>query len=161
MVQDGHEIGNHSWTHARPLAGLTRAELEDEIATTSDLIEEVTARRPSLFRAPWLVVDEFVLDVVGDAGMHTSVGVSVLPRDYELLDREPIVHAVVSATRPGSIVVLHDGAPAAVRSNDSAASRRATAAAVPRILAETAGLTFVTVSELIATAHGQPKSLGS
>ena len=54
LARDGHEIGNHTWTHeVFPLKPPSR--IEEEIRKTSDIIEKLTGVRPALFRRPsWL-----------------------------------------------------------------------------------------------------------
>jgi peptidoglycan/xylan/chitin deacetylase (PgdA/CDA1 family) len=51
VADAGHEIANHGWSHVPP-ARLTPAEEERELVATSDLLEEVTGRRPAGYRSP-------------------------------------------------------------------------------------------------------------
>jgi len=51
IAADGHEIGNHTWTHSEPRETST-AKLADEVRRTCELIEDVTHRECRLFRPP-------------------------------------------------------------------------------------------------------------
>src|SRR5439155_25519826 len=66
--EQGHDIGNHSMTH-RPLTGLDRASLMDELRGASERIQAVTGRWPLLLRPPYVLCDEAVLDGAGEMGM--------------------------------------------------------------------------------------------
>ena len=48
LVDEGHEIGNHTFSHAGDLAQRTDAEIEAELQRTTALVEEVA----STFRIP-------------------------------------------------------------------------------------------------------------
>lgn len=51
IAADGHEIGNHTWSHSEP-RGTSARKLIDEVRRTRDLIEDVTNRECRLFRPP-------------------------------------------------------------------------------------------------------------
>ena len=65
MVQEGHEIGNHTWSHPHmtsyaqtrtqeTLPGVTREFLQNELTKTAALVERVTGKKPApLWRAPF------------------------------------------------------------------------------------------------------------
>ncbi|HEY5939224.1 MAG TPA: polysaccharide deacetylase family protein, partial [Gemmatimonadales bacterium] len=52
IVERGHRIGNHSFSHECWLHLLTRGQLEAEIARTEEAIVEATGQRPVGFRGP-------------------------------------------------------------------------------------------------------------
>ncbi|MFH4233938.1 polysaccharide deacetylase family protein, partial [Acinetobacter baumannii] len=52
IVAEGHEIGNHSFTHPN-LGEVPRQITELELNTTQRLIESLTGRSTRLFRAPY------------------------------------------------------------------------------------------------------------
>jgi peptidoglycan/xylan/chitin deacetylase (PgdA/CDA1 family) len=51
IAADGHEIGNHTWSHSEPRETSAR-KLIDEVRRTRDLIEDATSRECQLFRPP-------------------------------------------------------------------------------------------------------------
>ena len=69
----------------------------------------------------------------------------VLPLDYEDPPASTIVSRVLAATRPGSIIVLHDG------QADGDGPRPNTTAAVPTIIKrlKARGYRFVTVTRIL------------
>ena len=65
---EGHEIGNHTFTHPRP--DLTPDdELETEIARTSDRIRSVLGTGPTLMRAPNGLAEDRVAPLAAKYGM--------------------------------------------------------------------------------------------
>jgi peptidoglycan/xylan/chitin deacetylase (PgdA/CDA1 family) len=106
IADEGHEIGNHTWSHPR-LDFASRTKMRDEIGRTQTLIEEITGSKPIHFRAPygvrWFglggVQKEFGLLGV----MWTSIGLDWKysgPAIAERLDK---------AATSGAILCLHDG----------------------------------------------------
>lgn len=145
---EGHELGNHAYSHVDPTA-LDDSTLRDELERTSGLIERATGTRPTLFRPPYAAMDVRVARVARSAGLSPTVLRSVDPADWRERDPARIVDHVLSLVRPGSIVCLHDGVPP--HTSAGTLDRSPTVAALPAILAGLAArsLAAVTVSALI------------
>ncbi|WP_241661479.1 polysaccharide deacetylase family protein [Thermomonospora catenispora] len=106
IVAEGHEIGNHTWSHAR-LPGLSEEAIRAEIDRTQDAVHEAAGVRPRVFRPPYAVTDARV----GRAAGLPQVMWSVDPMDWRPSGpgrRERMVDEIVRDTRPGDIVLLHD-----------------------------------------------------
>lgn len=138
-LEEGHELGNHAYHHrrleGRPLVAYR------QMRRTNAAITAATGVTPRVFRAPYGSVSAGVVRAARLAGLVTT-GWDVDPRDYEQPPAAVIVERVVRATRPGSIVLLHD-------------DRRALEATVVALegILEALGerdFRFVTVTELLA-----------
>lgn len=132
----GHEIMNHSDTHAH-MPQLSREGILAEINTCSDKIQAITGKRPTLFRAPYGDYDNALVETV------EALGMSCIQWDVDSLDWknppvEEMVKRVTGEVSSGSIVLFHNGA-------------QNTPAALPRIIEElrAQGYTFLPVSEMI------------
>lgn len=145
LVEAGHEIGNHSYTHPRMIA-INYGTVRDEIERTDARIREIGYTGDIHFRPPYckrFLVLPYYLWQTG----RTSIICDIEPESYSEIatDRDAIVEHVMERVKPGSIILLH------VMSSH----RRATLEAVPllidRIRAE--GLEFSTVSGLMAAAE--------
>jgi peptidoglycan/xylan/chitin deacetylase (PgdA/CDA1 family) len=134
IAAEGHEIGNHTWSHRR-LTQLRRSEVEAELRRTAEAIRDVTGSTPRLVRPPFGSVDEGVTAAINAPIILWSVD----PRDWSARDSGVVGRRVAAEARPGSIVVLHD-------------VYRTTVDAVPLIIdvLKGAGYRFVTVSELFS-----------
>lgn len=148
LVADGHELGNHSYTHPRMLFR-SQAFIASEIERTDALIQAAGQTGPATFRPPY-GLKLFGLPYYLARNDRTTVLWDLEPDSDPELSRDPdaIVAHVVANARPGSIVLLHV----------MYARRQTSLAAVPGIIDGLAarGFRFVTVSELMrrgATAH--------
>jgi len=135
IVQEGHEIGNHTYSH-RLLKSMKTELIQREIVETQTLIREAVGYEPSLFRPPYGSFGAATRELCREHNLNVILW-SVDPRDWRIRDEERIYQAVTSHTQNGSIILCHD-------------IYRATLQALPRILDTLleGGYRFVTVSEL-------------
>jgi len=152
IVNEGHEIGNHTFTHPNlgevPLS-LTKLEL----TATQRLIESLTGRSTVLFRPPYFgdaeadkpqeVEPAFLAQKLG----YLVVGVRIDPDDWRLpVNADDVVKRTISRAMDnnpetrGQVILLHD----------SGGDRSATIEALPQLIHElkARGFRFVPVSEL-------------
>jgi peptidoglycan/xylan/chitin deacetylase (PgdA/CDA1 family) len=144
LVADGHELGNHTYSHRTMILrfpGFIRAEVE----RTDSAIRGVGFRGPITFRPPY-TKKLFGLPLYLARTGRVTVTCDVEPESYPEVDgdAERITRHVLERARPGSIILLHPW----YRSRE--ASRRAVPAIVAGLRAR--GYDLVTVSELRARA---------
>ncbi|MFK7992398.1 MAG: polysaccharide deacetylase family protein [Sandaracinaceae bacterium] len=82
LVEDGHEIGNHSLSHRYDLTRLTRDESDREVGGGIDAIERATGVAPTGFRAPGYTINEAVFDVLAARGVSYDSSVFPCPAYY-------------------------------------------------------------------------------
>ena len=148
IVDEGHEVGNHTFTHPN-IATISEYQLNLELNTTERLLESRLGRRSVLFRPPYAEdVEPETPDQVkpllftSERGYYT-IGMQIDPNDW----RNPGVDQIVKATidgavgGEGNVVLLHD----------SGGDRAQTVAALPQIIAglRVRGFELVTVSTLM------------
>ena len=114
LVAEGHEFGNHTFTHpnlAMTSAFVTRLELD----ATERLLESVLERRSVLFRPPYFgdaeptTADELVpVGIAGDLG-YVTAGLHVDSDDWTEPPADTIVRRVLDRRQRGNVVLLHDG----------------------------------------------------
>lgn len=138
IVRDGHALANHTWSHANVSAGGAAA--NSQLMDTQYAIQQAVGRAGCLMRPPGGAVGP---GLVAWLRKHKKVGVlwDVDSNDYRLPSAATMIREIVSATRPGSIILLHDGG----------GDRTRTVAAVPKIISQlkAKGYEFVTVPELL------------
>ena len=138
-AEEGHEIGNHTYSHAS-LPLLDREALAREILDNEGLIEECTGLRPTVFRPPGGQSSSLVEEIVTANGDKIILW-DVDTRDWAGRTSVDIVNSVMQETVPGSIILLHDYAVCESTTVDALKE------ILPRLSA--AGYRFVTVSELL------------
>jgi len=145
LVEAGHELGNHSYSHTRMVfisPGFARREIED----TDALVRRAGQEGEIYFRPPYckkLIVLPWFLWRTGRTSISWDLAPDSGPRD---LSPETIVKRVVRGLRPGSIILLHPWY------GNGATARRAVPLLVEELRAR--GYRFVTVSELLSAKSG-------
>ena len=150
MHAEGHEIGNHTWSHPSLTRDCDDARVLEELARTNEALADVLGFPPTRFRAPRYEVDARVEAVAATLGLRHTRG-DVRPPDWKERCTATFITAfALPQVAAGTIVGLHDGVPPTDRSGT--ASRAATVEAVammlPRLLASRH--TLVTASSLLA-----------
>ncbi|MFJ3220070.1 polysaccharide deacetylase family protein [Kitasatospora sp. NPDC086801] len=107
IADRGHHIGNHTWTHP-DLRHMPEEAVRDELERTSDLLQRITGRQPTWFRAPGGDWSAVALKVSSELGMR-PMGWSVDPEDWAEPGTAAITERILKNVRPGSIVLNHDG----------------------------------------------------
>ena len=133
IQDDGHIIGNHSYTHVN-LGILSKKDACEQIRKTNDAIYQITGEYPQFLRSPFGSTQKNL-----DCQMNMiEVLWDVDPRDWEVQNKEKVVNKVMTDVKDGDIILLHDG-------YDS--SMLAAFEIIDRLQAQ--GYEFVTVDKLI------------
>lgn len=127
MAGAGHAVGNHSFGHHRALELNEKATI-DELERANRVIEDITGRRPHLFRPPFGIPSPRLLRACRTLGLAVIFW-SVNARDYRPVTRDHLTQRLFRRISPGAIVVLHDA-----HYRDDTADRSATVAAVAELL---------------------------
>ncbi|HHY81291.1 MAG TPA: polysaccharide deacetylase family protein [Clostridiales bacterium] len=104
ILEGGHVIANHSWSHIRP----TEASLEELMAEIDKTQQEIAKYGVStkLFRPPYGLVDRTQMPALIDAG-YDVICWSIDSMDWYFDKAEQIVECVVSNAHPGAVVLMH------------------------------------------------------
>jgi peptidoglycan/xylan/chitin deacetylase (PgdA/CDA1 family) len=106
VISEGHEIGNHSYSH--PMLHLKSAAfIDSELRDAQSAIEDATGTTPKWFRAPY-GVRWFGLRQAQQRNRLEGVMWTVIGRDWRL-DAAQVAERLLSLTGPGAIICLHDG----------------------------------------------------
>lgn len=143
MHYEGHEVGNHTYSHTRVTAMLSD-DLRSSLLATSDAITHAGAPKPTLWRAPHFDTDQRTTAIARDLGMR-HVACQIDPGDWADSDPEAIYNRVARLLSNKAIIDLHDGIPP--DGGTGTDSRQPTVDAVQMLLDEP-GVEFVTVSAL-------------
>lgn len=112
---------------------------------TQQVLTEAIGRRPALYRPPWLLRTPSLMRILRDAQLQPVSGTFCHPWEVFQPDARRIARRVLAKTRPGSIIIFHDGFDA------RGGNRGQTAAAVPLVVAglKSRGYSFLPVHELL------------
>jgi cellulose synthase/poly-beta-1,6-N-acetylglucosamine synthase-like glycosyltransferase/peptidoglycan/xylan/chitin deacetylase (PgdA/CDA1 family) len=150
-LAEGHELGNHTFTHPN-LSDTPPEAVSLELNATQRLVQALTGRSMRLFRPPYLGdaeptdADEIAPVEIAQGLGYIAVGEHVDPVDWELPGVDKIVKRALDQVHdaksdsPRNIILLHD----------AGGDRSQTVAALPMIIDQlkAEGYQFVTVSDL-------------
>jgi len=149
-AHEGHEIGNHSWSHPN-FAKMSEDSVRRQLWRTDDAIKNATGKRPALMRPPYGSITEREKRWIHDEFGYRIILWNVDPYDWKRPGPAVVRNRILKETQPGSIVLSHD-------------IHLGTIEAMPSTLdaLETKGFKFVTISELISmgtprTSHPGPQ----
>lgn len=149
VVEEGHEVGNHTWDHAVLPELSSRARLR-QIRKCQQALGNRATR---LFRPPFGAQSTPSRIDTWRAGAETVVGWSAVLNDWNPLDAETLSRRLHAAIEPGAIILLHDGV--AAYEDEAGLDRTAMIEAVDSVLRDTREeIQYVPVSQLVE--HGTP-----
>lgn len=112
IVDEGHQIANHSFTHPRFLLK-SQATIDHEIQSTNQLIREtgyqgeIMFRPPTgkkLFGLPWYLQQHNIKTIMWDVEPDTYIDQA---NDLGISKTDFLVKYTLENTQPGSIILLH------------------------------------------------------
>lgn len=152
MYDEGHEIGNHTFTHP-DVSSITPDRLRRELNATQRLFQGITGHSMTLFRPPFIADTELStrseqLPIWQAQEMgYSMVGESIDSSDWKKLSSDEIVNQVLDQLSEGNVILLHD----------AGGDRSNTVKALPVIIEELKkqGYTFTTIADLIGKSESQ------
>jgi peptidoglycan/xylan/chitin deacetylase (PgdA/CDA1 family) len=147
-AREGHEIGNHSWSHPN-FGKMSDESVRHQLQQTDDAIKNATGKRPTLMRPPYGSITAREKRWIHDEFGYNIILWDVDPYDWKRPGPAVVRARILKETRPGSIVLSHDIHPGTIEAMPSTFDEL-----------EAKGFKFVTVSELIhmATARASHPS---
>jgi peptidoglycan/xylan/chitin deacetylase (PgdA/CDA1 family) len=144
VVESGHVLGNHSYSHQFG-SYFREPSQRREIERSQQALAAVTGVVPALYRPPWLCHWPWVLGSIRDHGLQVVSGLFGHPLEIIQPPARLMAASAAKITKPGAILIFHDGF-------DARGGRRdQSVAAIGPLIDELAGrgYRFVTVDQLL------------
>jgi peptidoglycan/xylan/chitin deacetylase (PgdA/CDA1 family) len=143
VVQEGHELGNHSMTHPyENRTGLERMRLE--ITQADRIIQKYQPNHPKWFRPPGGYIDNVLLEEAIKQGYKVVLwSYHQELKDWSQPGAQVMADHVIRHARNGDIILLHDGG------GDRSQTIQALRVILPALKQK--GYQFVSVTELLAS----------
>ena len=141
IARRGHEIGNHSLTHPH-MSRMDSIAIQKELSDLDDMLQELTGKRSTLFRAPFGEYNDMVIKAAHEAGYE------VIQWSRDTVDwkqdrsAQTILDGVLKKLQSGDIILCHNNG-----------YKIETYLPVLIETAQQKGFTFVTVSELLLSGE--------
>ena len=146
IVDEGHEIGSHTFFHP-DLSQVHTEQVKLELNSTQRLLQAITGRSTILFRPPYIAdskpakVSELRPLLEAQNLGYIILAQEIDPRDYEKPGTHEIVRRIMDDRYKGNVILLHDGG----------GNRRQSVEALPQIIhyLQERGDKIVSASELL------------
>ena len=141
----GEEVANHTYSHPY-LVRLPAAAVQTEIERATEAIQRAGAPRPTLFRPPYGMLDATIVNTVRRNRLQLVLWSITVERYLDQGTIKTEVARILSAIRPGSIILAHDG---------GVPDRSRTLTALPILLQglRERGYQTISVGQLLALHH--------
>lgn len=106
IVEEGHDIGNHSFNHANLLILKSRA-IKKNIMMANREIANITGMVPQFFRPPRGLYNKAVLDLCDGLGMRVILW-SLTSLDWRGISATKMTKMVLEKVKGGDIILFHD-----------------------------------------------------
>lgn len=143
----GHDIGNHSSTHPH-LPKLGEEKIRNEIEECNQEVENITGKKPILFRFPFGDYDNKSIEILKDLNMY-PIQWDIDSLDWMDKTCDQMCDRIIPKLKPGSIILFHNGA-------------KYTPDALETIIGkiESEGYKIIPISEIIYTENYEISSQG-
>lgn len=105
--EEGHIIGNHSFSHGFFIDFKSTKGFKEELKATSETIYKVIKKRPKLFRPPYGVTTPNLAKASKALNYHI-IGWNIRSLDTTNDSEEKITKRVLQQLKPGAIILFHD-----------------------------------------------------
>lgn len=105
IVEAGHEVGNHSYSHP-DMKSLQTSKVRDELKRTNDIIEVTTGEKVKWFAPPSGSYRDEVVEIADEMDMRTIMW-SVDTIDWQKPSPDVLIDRVMGKMHKGAIVLMH------------------------------------------------------
>lgn len=147
IKEEGHVIGNHSWSHPN-FKELSMEEAMKQVMDTQEELNDIIGYRPSLFRPPYGALDEDKVEAIQNMDL-AIVNWSVDTMDWSGVPAQEIMRIIHNQLKPGGIILQHT----ANGKNHLANTLEALQLFIPDLKDQ--GYSFVTVPDLLHLPESQ------
>lgn len=141
MVAEGHEIGNHSWSH-RQFTNIDIDEVKDQIMMTRAKIYDITGVDCTIVRPPYGACNDEIRALGKEIGV-SYINWSVDTLDWKTKNADAVYKEIMKDAADGHIILCHDLHKTTVDAMEKV---------IPALIKE--GYQLVTVSELLTCRGG-------
>ncbi len=105
MVNEGHIVGNHTWSHPN-IVKLDNGAMLKEIRDAEEALSKLTGYRTALFRSPYGSIDEKRIKEIGKLN-YKIIAWNVDSLDWKSLTAEQVKYNILENVKEGSVILQH------------------------------------------------------
>jgi peptidoglycan/xylan/chitin deacetylase (PgdA/CDA1 family) len=104
---DGHVIGNHSYSHHFWFDMLSSQKMLADLKMMDSAMESTAGLRPRLFRPPYGVTNPNLKKAIITGG-YTPIGWNIRSLDTVIENEKKLLNKIKGSLKPGAIILFHD-----------------------------------------------------
>lgn len=106
-VTEGHEVGNHTFSHSNATGFLSTFKMKREIIRNDRLMLKKAGIQTDLYRPPFGITNPNIARAISKTGKK-SIGWDIRSFDTSISDEKKILNRILPKIKPGSVILLHD-----------------------------------------------------
>jgi peptidoglycan-N-acetylglucosamine deacetylase len=107
ILEKGHFVGNHTYSHTRAIGFLSAGRLVDEILKCDEICRTTGGLTPITFRPPFGIINpqtKRALEITG----HRVIGWNVRSYDAIINSENIVLKGILRNLKPGDVILMHD-----------------------------------------------------
>lgn len=106
-VAEGHEVGNHTFSHSKATGFLSTFRMKREILRNDRVMLKKADLTTDLYRPPFGITNPNIARAISITGKK-SIGWNIRSFDTAISNEKKILKRILPKIKPGSIILLHD-----------------------------------------------------
>lgn len=107
IVNEGHILANHTFSHPKNMGFLNRKAVLNEIASNQEIIRKTVGKEPLFFRPPFGVTNPNIAQACEKLNLSV-IGWNIRSLDTVIASETKILDRILPRLQKGSIILLHD-----------------------------------------------------
>lgn len=107
ILDEGHSIGNHTFSHTPKFTSASQAYVENEIIRCNKALADIGIAEPQFFRPPYGITNPRMAKAIEISGLK-SVGWNIRSLDTQFTSKKKLLDRIEKILEPGGILLLHD-----------------------------------------------------
>lgn len=107
ILQQGHFVGNHTYSHTRKMGFLSTGKILEEIEKCDEVCRRVGGVKPFTFRPPFGIINPKIQRALEKTG-HTVIGWNIRSYDAIIKSEKIILKRIIKKVKAGDVILLHD-----------------------------------------------------
>lgn len=107
IIEKGHFIGNHTYTHTRTMGFLSTGRLVEEITKCDEVCKRFGDITPKTFRPPFGIINPQTKRALKSTG-HVVIGWNIRSYDAIINSETVVLKHVLGNIKPGDVILMHD-----------------------------------------------------
>ena len=107
MIQQGHTLGNHTYSHSNNFGFLKTEEVISELEQSQTIVKKMVGLKMNLFRPAFGVTNPRINKAVQSLNL-ISIGWSIRSLDTTKISKEKILNRITKNIKKGDVILLHD-----------------------------------------------------